>query len=299
MQYLVLATVDGYNNAYDGLNHGITITPVDPVASLLTIQYSSDGSDWSSEPITKKDVGEYKVYFKLTAEGYAPLEGSAMIVITPKTDASASFVGAPYSKNYGDKDPEFKMNFTGLAAGDTPVINKDYTISRDEGEDVLQGNATYGVYFNWLSPNYTIEPLQTTLTINKATNAKLVADDYSRYSSDPDPDKFTAHMEGLKYGDTLTVADYAVAKVSDENAETITLHPSLTPTGIEKFSNNYELDFVDGELNIYYSSDQPEFQFAVNADNCTYDGKEHEFKIDMISPQGLAKVEYSVDDGLS
>ena len=224
---------------------------------------------------------------------------SAKIIITPNSGASVAFDGGPYTKKYGDKDPDFKMNFSGLATGDTPVINKDYTISRDEGEDVLQGNATYGVYFNWLNPNYTIAPIQTTLTINKAENAKLVADNYSRYSSESDPTKFTAHMEGLKYGDVLADADYVVAKVSDENAETITLRPSLTPTGIEKFSNNYELDFVDGELNVYYSSDQPEFQFAVNADNCTYDGKEHEFKIDMISPQGLAKVEYSVDDGLS
>lgn len=244
-----------------------------------------------------KNAGRYTVYYRASHENYISYIDTCFVYIAPQTDANVSFKEASFNKKYGDEDPDMNVVFEGLAEGDNPVINKDYTISREPGESVKTDNGSYTVYFHWLgNNNYNFSDITTSLTISKCTNAKLVADNYSRYSNESDPTKFPAHMEGLKYGDVLADADYVVAKVSDENAETITLRPSLTPTGIEKFSNNYELDLVDGELNIYYSSDQPEFQFAVNADNCTYDGNEHEFKIDMISPQGLAKVEYSVDD---
>lgn len=71
-----------------------------------------------------------------------------MIIITPKTDASASFVGEPYSKMYGDKDPEFKVNFVGLVSGYTPQIYEDYTIIRETGEDVTAVGAPHKVIFN-------------------------------------------------------------------------------------------------------------------------------------------------------
>ena len=71
-----------------------------------------------------------------------------MIVITPKTDTSASFVGAPYTKMYGDKDPEFEINFLGLAGGDIPKLYEDYTIIREIGEDVTADGEPHKVTFN-------------------------------------------------------------------------------------------------------------------------------------------------------
>ena len=140
------ANILDYKGAYDGDQHGISITPVIPAKPA--IKYSRDGVNWSDEPIMEKNVGEYEVFCRLQYERYYPLEGSAKIIITPRSGASVTFVEGPYIKNYGDEDPNFKVSFTDLVTGDTPEINKDYTISRDKGENVLPANGSYNVYFN-------------------------------------------------------------------------------------------------------------------------------------------------------
>lgn len=71
-----------------------------------------------------------------------------MIIITPKTDASASFVGESYSKMYGDKDPDFEISFQGFLPVDTPKLYEDYTIFRESGEDVTADGAPHKVKFN-------------------------------------------------------------------------------------------------------------------------------------------------------
>lgn len=71
-----------------------------------------------------------------------------MIIITPKTDASASFIGAPYTKMYGDKDPIMQINFVGFLEGDDPRENIDYAISRQIGEDVNPSGENYKVTLN-------------------------------------------------------------------------------------------------------------------------------------------------------
>ena len=120
--------------------------------------------------------------------------------------------------------------------------------------------------------------------------------------ADGEEPEYTAHMEGLKFDDNLFSTDYDIEKVSNNAGPSVVyLKPKFSATVSDTIKNSYNIDdpscFVNGSLTVYYRSENPEFQYAVNADNCTYDGNEHEFKIDVTSPKGVAKVEYSFDDG--
>ena len=145
--------------------------------------------------------------------------------------------------------------------------------------------------------------METTLTITKTNKYKLVCDNVSMVADGEEPE-YTAHMEGLKFDDKLISTDYDIEKVSNNaDPSVVYLKPKFSATVSDTIKNSYNIDdpscFVNGSLTVYYRSENPEFQYAVNADNCTYDGKEHEFKIDMISPKVGAEVIYSVDDGMT
>ena len=73
-------TANGYEGAYDGNPHGITVT-----SSGSTITYSTDGTNYSSTNPTLTNVGEMVVYYKISKPGYSTVQGSKKIVITKAT----------------------------------------------------------------------------------------------------------------------------------------------------------------------------------------------------------------------
>ena len=77
---LLSYTASGYNKAYDGSNHSITVT-----SSGATIAYSSDGTNYSSTKPTYRDVGTYTVYYKIEKEGYKTITGTEKVTITKAT----------------------------------------------------------------------------------------------------------------------------------------------------------------------------------------------------------------------
>ena len=87
---LLSYTASGYNKAYDGSNHSITVT-----SSGATIAYSSDGTNYSSTKPTYRDVGTYTVYYKIEKEGYKTITGTEKVTITK---ANGSVI-APTVKN--------------------------------------------------------------------------------------------------------------------------------------------------------------------------------------------------------
>ena len=77
-------SVTGWEGVYNSVTHGIHVTPSRDVPGLK-IRYSKDGSDYSytSTP-TFLFVGEYEVYFRVSAPGYYDVNGSAKVVIKDK-----------------------------------------------------------------------------------------------------------------------------------------------------------------------------------------------------------------------
>ena len=57
-------TATGYEQAYDGVAHSITVT----APSGATVTYSTDGTNYSSENPSYSDVGNYTVYYKVVKD---------------------------------------------------------------------------------------------------------------------------------------------------------------------------------------------------------------------------------------
>ena len=68
---------NGYEGAYDGNSHGITVT-----SSGATITYSTDGTNYSSTSPQYTNAGVYTVYYRITRKGYVTVENSENIKIT-------------------------------------------------------------------------------------------------------------------------------------------------------------------------------------------------------------------------
>ena len=67
----------GYNETYDGMPHGITVT-----SDGATIKYGTDqGSYTLTSSPTYTDVGTYNVYYQITREGYTTVTGNEQIII--------------------------------------------------------------------------------------------------------------------------------------------------------------------------------------------------------------------------
>ena len=75
----VQATITGFTGPYDGNPHSISVTNLDP--SNATVKYSENGSTYSSTNPSYTAVGEYTVYYRLSADGYKNKEGSAKVII--------------------------------------------------------------------------------------------------------------------------------------------------------------------------------------------------------------------------
>ena len=68
---------NGYEGAYDGNPHGITVT-----SSGATITYSTDGTNYSSTSPKYTNAGVYTVYYRIARKGYVTVENSENIKIT-------------------------------------------------------------------------------------------------------------------------------------------------------------------------------------------------------------------------
>ena len=135
---LVSYTTNGYEGAYDGNPHGITVT-----SSGSTITYSTDGTNYSSTNPTLTNVGEMVVYYKISKPGYSTVQGSKKIVITkavgkvtPPTAKTLKYTGnAQELVNAGSSTTgqiQYKVGTTGTYSTKIPT-----------GTDV----GTYTVYY--------------------------------------------------------------------------------------------------------------------------------------------------------
>ncbi len=89
----VQAEAEDVVTAYDGLAHGIQVAVTDPVDGSARVTYSSDGVNFSANNPTFSAVGEYVVWYQVTATGMVGAQGQAKVTIekaTPKIAITAS-----------------------------------------------------------------------------------------------------------------------------------------------------------------------------------------------------------------
>lgn len=80
----VRASATGWSGVYDGTAHSISVNVTSPAAgATITYCSSADGNYNADQPVFT-DVGEYTVYYRVTAEGHYPTYGSDTVTIDRK-----------------------------------------------------------------------------------------------------------------------------------------------------------------------------------------------------------------------
>ena len=81
-----------YNATYDGAAHTSTIA-VSPDSGLsgVTIEYSEDGTNYSTTPIAKTNAGTYSIYYRATKDWYVTQSGTLSLTIGKKTPVLNDF----------------------------------------------------------------------------------------------------------------------------------------------------------------------------------------------------------------
>ena len=159
------ASSTGYNGAYDGSAHAITVTVAKPEGTTTYYRTSEDEStdagEWSTENPTFTDVGTYTVYWKVEKTGYTPATGSDNVQIdkanitgysvTAKPDAtydgtakvSADVTlpeGATITYTYGEQTSNTIPSFT-----DVGSYTVSYTISAGDNYNDATGSYTFTI----------------------------------------------------------------------------------------------------------------------------------------------------------
>lgn len=152
-------TSSGYDEAYDGAFHGITVTP-----TTGTISYSLDNADWTTQNPTYKDITEglITVYFKVESPDFYTLNGQETIRISPK-EISVKW---------------YSLNLTYNGYAQKPWASVSTGIQHDGQYESLETNITgaqtdastsaYIATVSTTNPNFTLTNTSTEFFIAKA-----------------------------------------------------------------------------------------------------------------------------------
>ena len=156
-------TAEGWHGTYNAQEHSITVKVTTP-NSGATVTYSEtvDGNFTAQNP-TFTDAGTYTVYFKIEAQGYDAVTGSAKVIIekaqlTEATVADGEYTGQPV-----------EGTVSGVKAGELTGLEKDtdYTVTFNNYVNAGQNTAMAvitgtGNFTGTLIKTFTITPKQLT-----------------------------------------------------------------------------------------------------------------------------------------
>ena len=164
-------------------------------------------------------VGYYNITVTLGSNpNYTISKSGATFEITPKAATISADAKTKTYDNDPTTDPALTATVTGVAEGDT----LDYTLSREEGQDVDEYDITVTLGSN---PNYTVTASGAKFTITPKA-ATITADAKSKvYDNDPTTDPaLTATVTGVVDGETL---NYTLSRAEGQNADEYDITVSL------------------------------------------------------------------------
>ena len=123
-------TAEGYDGAYDGQTHSITVTTDNDV----TVTYSTDGEKYSEENPVYTNAGEYTVYYKAVKANHNDVTGSVAVKIAKAT------LTAPALTNYTAATASITVTAPTVPAGASKV---QYSI--DNGANWQDSNVFSGL----------------------------------------------------------------------------------------------------------------------------------------------------------
>ncbi len=196
------------------------------------------------DPITSFDAGTYTIRAgAVNDNNYTASYVDGTFTISK---ATLTATADDKSKEYGDANPAFTISYSGFKGADTisdidtaPTASSTATTTTDVGTvaiTIAGGNDN----------NYTIAPVNGTLSIGKAT-LTATADDKSKEYGEANP-TFTISYSGFKGADTISDIDTAPTASSTATTTTDVGTVAITTTG--GADNNYTITPVNGTLTI-------------------------------------------------
>ncbi|MDO4889815.1 MAG: MBG domain-containing protein [Coriobacteriaceae bacterium] len=200
------------------------------------------GDDTVEYAVTRVE-GEHAGVYAITATG-STAQGNYTVSYEDATftisKAKLSVAVADATKVYGDPDPAFTVEVSGLQFEDTAGLIS-YTLTREPGKDV--GEYTLALAGADVQGDYEVSYVPAKLTITPAPVTVRV-DDAQKTYGDVDP-AFSAQVEGLKLGDPASSIAYTLSRSAGEDVGT---YP-ITATG-RADQGNYTVAFEAGTLAI-------------------------------------------------
>ena len=203
-----------YNGIYDGLPHGITVTPV-PEAVNSEVYYGNSeltatnyGSGYSVSPVLT-NVGTATVYYYITADNYPSVSGSKTITITQK---EVTVTAMPKTITYGEA-PETgadDVRYSGFEGSDTAVsesLSPTYSYSYNQYDAATDSGHSYTITPSvTATQNYTFTPVDGVLTVEpKEVTLRWNKDSFTYDSTEK---SVTAKVTNLESTDNVVVATY-------------------------------------------------------------------------------------------
>ena len=213
------ASSTGYNGAYDGSAHAITVTVAKPEGTTTYYRTSEDESTdagkWSTENPTFTDVGTYTVYWQVTKTGYTAASGSDTVNITKATLTGYSVTANPEATYDG-----------------TAKVSADVTLP--EGATITY---TYGEQTSNTIPSFTdVGTYTVSYTISAGNNYNDATGSYTfkikEGTLEATGTDCTGVYDGQAHTITVTAPDGAAVTYSEtENGAYSATAPTLTNVG--------------------------------------------------------------------
>ncbi len=201
------------------------------------LSYSENTKDVGTVTVTVSFKGNYSGTAKATYD----ITRATLTVTTG--NASKTYDGKPLTKKDG-------ATITGLVNGETATVLVLGTIT---GAGEVKNKAEI-IWTAAQSSNYSIHKELGTLTVNPAP-VTVTANNAEKVYGDPDPENFTATVDGLVNNESADLIKYELSRADAEKNNVGEY--AITATG-DKAQGNYEVTFVDGTLTIKPQSIDPE-----------------------------------------
>ena len=249
-------TAEGWYGTYDGQGHSITVKVTGPsTGATVTYSETADGT-YTTTPITKTNAGEYTVYYKIEANGYDTVAGSATVIINKAmlTEATVDDSNCTYTGNDVNATiSEVKAGTLTVPTGSYGVTCLNNVNASEAAVAIITANADSN-FTGTLTKTYTISPKQ------------LTEDMVSPISDQP--------YTGQKIQPTVTVTDNGISKILTLGEDYTVSYGDNNTVGTGKGTvtitgkGNYE-GTVTKNFNITNSG---AFEVIVDNTTLTYDG---------------------------
>jgi len=240
------------SHTYDGSAKAASAS-TSPSGLSVTITYAQDASPVSSPT----NAGSYDVTATINDGNYQGTTTGTMVI----GKATLTVTADDQQKSYGDDNPTLTASYSGF------VNNEDASVLSGvpglaTSADPASGVGDYAITSaqgTLTADNYQFSFQDGTLSIVPAS-LTVTADNKTKTYGDDNP-SFTASYDGFVNGDDQTDLSGTLAFSTDATAASGAGVYDISPSGLT--SDNYDITFVDGELNVTRA------ELEVTADNKT------------------------------